>query len=404
MKRERLGRNLVIANGVVKCLIKRAGRFHEWTSPLQGISAYSTDKDGEKTPKAALVRWLAQCEKSITDKRWEAIKETHIRRGSVTIGGLIAAYEAAAERRRMVSEVPQESSVRLSLSRLRMIVKGCGLTESDGLSKLTPAAIDQWIEKRVAKFTTAKRPKEKALATAVQLLNSARAVLSYWALEDYRRTGVEIPECVLQWPHPAVTWKQQYKDPPRDLKLNTLKKAELLRKDNVMVWVLFHVLISFGCRPGDALRLTWDNFKMLPGPEGKLRRCLVYRPHKTSNKNNKLVVQPVPDRVWDELEAAVKQCKEDSDYVVPTVRGNRGRATILEDLNKWLRGIGWTKDKYHSGAYNLRGLFTSAVLNAFGEQVASDFCGSSVAMVRKHYGALYTDKLPEIDTAKVIGA
>ena len=83
--------------------------------------------------------------------------------------------------------------------------------------------------------------------------------------------------------------------------------------------------------------------------------------------------------------------------------GRRGREQVLEDLNAWMRSIGWARSKYHHGAYVLRKLFTSAVLTEHGEQIASDMCGSSVAMVRRSYGAFFHERLPTVDVASVIG-
>lgn len=402
MKRERLARNLVIADGVVKCRIKRAGKFCEWTAPYQGRSAYSEAADGSKKLKTELLKWLADCEKAIAEKRWEAIRSTHIRGGSATIGSIIAAYQKAAEHRRAVSGTPTEHSVRLAVGRLRQISSAMGFTDADPLESMTHEKVDRWVESRVREYTTPDRPREKAVATAAALLNSARGVFARWACEEYRRNNIALPECVKDWPRPAVTWKPQYRDPPRSLKMETMRRAAELKRSNPKVWILFHVLISFGCRPGDALRLTTDNFQMLQGADKTERRYLVYRPNKTSNKNAKQVIQPVSDRVWNELEQVRKQVGGDEDFIVPTMKGHRGRATALEALNAWLRDVGWSADTYRQGAYNLRGLFTSAVLNTFGEQVASDYSGSSLPMIRRHYGALYVDRLPEIDAVKVI--
>jgi integrase len=288
------------------------------------------------------------------------------------------------------------------LQRLRHIARRCGLAESDSLTKLTPDAIDAWLARRVKEQTTLERPREKALAVASDILNGARGVFARWAMDEYRRQGIEIPDCVLRWPRPATSYRPQWQDPPLELKLATIRRAEELKKEQPKVWILFQVLLSFGCRPNDALNLRLGDFKFLPGADGKPRRCLVYRPNKTRDRNGKLVTVPVPERVWSELAAVRKRLKTGDDLLVPSVPGHRGRQQVQEDLNKWLRSIGWTREHFYQGAYNLRKLFTSAVLVSAGEQAASDFCGSSIAMVRRHYGAFYTERLPEIDTAAVI--
>jgi integrase len=400
MKRVRIARNLILADGVVKCRIKRKNKFMEWTSPYQGDRAYSM-RAGVMVPKPALLKWLANVETALAEKRWEALTSTHIRRGTVSISKLIDVYEAAAARRRAVAGTPTERSTRLVVQRVRQIARAAGVAENETIDKLTPETIDKWIAKRVLDQTTPDRPREKALAVAADLLNSARGIFARWALEEYRRQGIEIPDCVLRWPRPATAWRPQWHDPPRELKLRTLEAAKELRRDQPRVWVLFHVLLSFGCRPNDALKLRLSDFQMMPGANG-MRRCLVYRPNKTQNRNAKTVTIPVPDRVWNELTIARAAADWKDELVVPSIPGHRGRQQVQEDLNKWMRSIGWTREHFYAGAYNLRKLFTSAVLVAAGEQAASDYCGSSIAMVRRHYGAFYTERLPEIDAAAIM--
>jgi integrase len=400
MKRVRIARNLILADGMVKCRIKRKNKFMEWTSPYQGDRAYSM-RAGVMVPKPALLKWLANVETALAEKRWEALTSTHIRRGTVSISKLIDVYEAAAARRRAVAGTPTERSTRLVVQRVRQIARAAGVAENETIDKLTPETIDKWIAKRVLDQTTPDRPREKALAVAADLLNSARGIFARWALEEYRRQGIEIPDCVLRWPRPATAWRPQWHDPPRELKLRTLEAAKELRRDQPRVWVLFHVLLSFGCRPNDALKLRLSDFQMMPGANG-MRRCLVYRPNKTQNRNAKTVTIPVPDRVWNELTIARAAADWKDELVVPSIPGHRGRQQVQEDLNKWMRSIGWTREHFYAGAYNLRKLFTSAVLVAAGEQAASDYCGSSIAMVRRHYGAFYTERLPEIDAAAIM--
>ena len=295
MKRVRIARNLILADGVVKCRIKRKNKFMEWTSPYQGDRAYSM-RAGVMVPKPALLKWLANVETALAEKRWEALTSTHIRRGTVSISKLIDVYEAAAARRRAIAGTPTERSAGFVVQRIRHIARAAGIAESDTIDRLTPEVIDKWIAKRVLDQTTPDRPREKALAVAADLLNSARGIFARWALEEYRRQGIEIPDCVLRWPRPATSWRPQWQDPPRELKLRTLEAAKELRRDQPRVWVLFHVLLSFGCRPNDALKLRLSDFQMMPGANG-MRRCLVYRPNKTQNRNARTVTIPVPDRV-----------------------------------------------------------------------------------------------------------
>lgn len=66
MKRVRIARNLILADGVVKCRIKRQNKFMEWTSPYQGDRAYSM-RAGVMVPKPALLKWLANVETALAE-------------------------------------------------------------------------------------------------------------------------------------------------------------------------------------------------------------------------------------------------------------------------------------------------------------------------------------------------
>ena len=403
IKRKRIARNLVLVGDLVKCRIKRGRKYHEWTAPVQGKLAYSTAADGTLKPTAKLTRWLAEIEAAVDDRRFDALRQTHIRRRGLTIGELLAAYRDAAEARRTSFGVPAERSQRLVESRLLLVARGCGLGERDLVEQLTPDAIAQWVERRVAKRAAAGTPRERALATAVATLRSARDICSRWAMDYYRRSGIDVPPCILEWPHFKSKHSPQWEDPPKALKDRLLAEARKLRADNPAVWVLYHVLISFGCRPVDALALRMEDFEMLPGADGSKRRCLVYTPRKTRNSSGRRVVVPVADRVWQELAEGRKAAGcGPGGLLVPSVPGHRGREQVLEDLNAWMRSIGWKQEDYHYAAYNLRKLFTSAVLTEHGEQIASDLCGSSVAMVRRSYGAFFHERLPTVDVSSVI--
>jgi integrase len=401
MTREKLGRNLVILNGVVKCRIKRKSKFHEWTSPYQGEHAYITGKDGIKKPRPVLIKWLGECEKGIAEERWEALRSTHIRGGTPTVQEVITAYVKECEARMATTGSPVRTTITGSLNCLKRICKGAGVALSDSTAKLTPDVIDKWM-----RDTTGKIPvgpdRDHAVYVANSTLRQAKGVFARWLLEKYRKAGIEIPSFVLQWPSYGGVWTPKYKDPKADLKRRTIDEAEKLRAEKPKVWVLYWLIVNFGCRPGDALRLKWENFVKLPGQAGE-RRYLIYQPHKTKAKKGHDVTIPVPDAVWKELTTTRPRGDEpDSTQITQPHDTLRGRMGTLEELNRWMRSIGWDRETYKKAAYELRKLFTSAVRNTYGVQLASDWCGSSVQMVQQYYAATYIDTMPEIDASAVI--
>ena len=79
--------------------------------------------DGTLKPTAKLTRWLAEIEAAVDDRRFDALRQTHIRRRGLTIGELLAAYRDAAEARRTSFDVPAERSQRLVESRLLLVAR-----------------------------------------------------------------------------------------------------------------------------------------------------------------------------------------------------------------------------------------------------------------------------------------
>jgi integrase len=403
MTREKLGRNLMIMNGVVKCRIKRKSKFHEWTSPYQGEHAYSVGKDGTKKARPVLLKWLGECETAIAEERWEQIRATHIRGGTPTVAEILTVYKRECEARQATSGTPVTTSITAGKNCLKRVCKGCGVALTDRLDKLTPETVDKWVRE-----STGNLPKGETRDRAVYVMNSvltqARCVFAHWLIERYRKAGIELPECVTRWPRYGDVWTPKYRDPPAALKRKTMEAAETLRREQPKVWTLFWLIVNFGCRPGDALRLKWSNFKTLPGESGE-RRYLVYEPNKTRRKNGAVVTIPVTDKVWTALTEGHEEqisCFGPDQQIVETYDGKSGREGTLRALNQWMRETGWDRGTYSKAAYELRKLFTSAVRNTYGVQLASDWCGSSAAMVQQYYAATYVDKMPEIDATAII--
>jgi integrase len=402
MKRERLARNLVILDGVVKCRIKRRNKFHEWTSPLQGEHAYSVSKDGLKSPRPAVLKWLGRCEKAIAEERWEALNETRIRGGTPTVQEIMAAYVKQCELKRATTGSPVVSSMTASVASFRRLCAEAGVSQSDRISKLTTETIEAWMKSRSEKYPKGFE-REHAIYVLNSMLRQAKSLFARWILIRYSKAGMEIPECVRQWPNYNDVWQPRYVDPPAELKRKTIDKAEELRAARPRAWVLYWIMVNFGCRTGDAMRLTWGNFVMIKGETGE-RRYLVYKPNKTRASKGNTVTIPVSDSVWTELQLTRPRGSDaDDSFIVQATKfvDSRRRHTVV-DLNNWMREIGWDAKTYNKASYELRKLITSAVRNTYGVQLASDWCGSSVAMVQQYYAATYVERMPVIDASAVI--
>lgn len=392
--RIRIGRNIVEQDGIVKCRIKRHGKYIERTAPYQGNQAYSKTRDGAVKPKPALTKWLAEMERALAEKRFDSLRACRARGGTPTIAEILRLYNKFCSERNLLTGSPSTKTIGANEACLKRIVTQLGLSTSDRVDKLSPDAIRKWVA-GIAEQHDKGEARDKAIYVANSVLQQARSVFSLWLVNEYDKAGLSIPPDVRKWPRFSGVWRPTYKDPPGDLKRVTISKAADLRKEQPSVWVLYWLLLNFGMRPGDALRLTWSNFRAIAG-DSTGRRYLVLKPNKT-RKCSRIVTIPVDETVWSEL-TLTRPVDQDPDERI--VQG--GRKT-LNALNAWLRSIGWTRDNgYFKAAYEIRKLFTSAVRNTYGVQLASDYCGSSVRMVEQYYAATYTERMPTISPAKII--
>lgn len=399
--RTKLARNLVVQDGIVKCRIKRQGKYVERTAPYQGDHAYSVGKDGALKPRAALIKWLAEIETAISEERFSALRATRMRGGTPTFSELLAVYRRECEIRRDTTGRPVTSSIASQAGCLRRMIEGLGLSLSDRIDKLTPNAVDRWVAGKTS-LAPKGELRDKALYSVRSEILQARCVFSAWLMAKYKAAGMEVDDDFQKRiPIPVCAWTPVYRDPPDALKRATVEGAESLKIEKPAVWSLYWLILSFGCRPSDAMRLRWGDFREIEG-DGGSRLYLVYTPHKTRTSSRRSVTIPVADSVWRELTAVCPRGDAD-EMIVKAYDKAKGRRSAHLELNAWMRSIGWSGEAgYRKAAYELRKLFTSAVRNTYGVQAASDFCGSSVTMVQKYYAATYITRMPTPDTAAII--
>ena len=127
------------------------------------------------------------------------------------------------------------------------------------------------------------------------------------------------------------------------------------------LWLAATMMLEFGMRNGDILRLRRENFVEREG-----RIYLNYTPHKTAHSSRRMVRWPVHADIWSRL----RDASFDFD------------ASVFAELNRQMRALGFTGSK---GAYELRKICIDHVYQKFGAEMAVAISGDDIKTIIRYY-------------------
>ena len=132
------------------------------------------------------------------------------------------------------------------------------------------------------------------------------------------------------------------------------------------LWFVATMMLEFGMRNGDIMRLTRENFVEYEG-------CIYlnYMPHKTRHSSGRMVKWPVHRKIWDRL------TEERGDLHLPALGED-----VFDALNRQMRGLGFTGTK---GAYELRKICVDHIYQEYGAEKASSISGDDIKTVTRYY-------------------
>lgn len=386
----RIGHNLVTRNGVVFGRCRFRDRLHWSKAPIQGERALHRRRDGRVEVTRELKRWLAEWEGAIKAERWEALRTAQERPGWASMERVLQVYPRAAAAQYARSGAPRPATAAATAARVRKLLEELGLPESVSTAALTPERIDDWLTRRVADAEDADRARRSAASS----LNQARAIWARWAMPEYRRAGLTVAPCCLEWRRiraPSVP----YTPPPDELRRATATAFARLEQEDPPLWTAAALMFLFGMRPVDAKVLTWERFVQADG-----RRLLSYMPSKTRlSAAGRQVTIPVAEAVYQRLRVAAGGSEP---FVVPAEHATAREDMFKRRLNRWVRGLGWDRARFPKAGYELRKLFASAVLNTAGIEWAAAYLGDNPETVRKYYAAVWHERAPLVDPAAAI--
>lgn len=242
--------------------------------------------------------------------------------------------------------------------------------------------------------------------TARSYLDQFRGCFAKWTHFYYEQLGFDVTDVKLP---PIPKRAPRYTERPVEYRIKVVELHKHLKQVDPDVWFMMTMMLSFGMRNNDVLRLRWDNFV----PE-KDSIYLKYVPHKTRLTSGRVVNWPIDEQIWEEIleyklshseypfawDDPKQMPRFDSKVFVQSRRRRDIDAPcdgwqgfyVENRLCKYMRDIGTTGCK---AAYELRKLCACTVYKNFGQEAASALLGDDIATILRFYAD------PSVVTKKV---
>ena len=192
--------------------------------------------------------------------------------------------------------------------------------------------------------------------TAMSYLNQFQQLFAKWVRPYYEDRGWKVP------PFPSLGGRpkpQRYQRPSKEQLAKVKRWYESLAPSGL--WFVATMMLEFGMRNSDVLRLKRENFVE---KDGKI--YLNYTPHKTENSSARVVKWPVHDSIWEQIR------DREYDYSDDTFR----------ELNRQMRGLGFGGTK---GAYELRKICVDHIYQKYGAEMATSISGDDIKTIIRYY-------------------
>ena len=192
--------------------------------------------------------------------------------------------------------------------------------------------------------------------TAMTYVSQLRQLFARWIRPYYEDRGWVIPPFPSLGGRPAAP---RYVRPDADQLAKVKSWYESLAPGPL--WLAATMMLEFGMRNGDILRLRRENFVEREG-----RVYLNYTPHKTEHSSHRVVRWPVHAELWRHLRDASFDVDE----------------SVFAELNRQMRALGFTGAK---GAYELRKICIDHVYQKLGAEMAVSISGDDIKTIIRYY-------------------
>lgn len=346
-------------NGVVYGQKRIGSRLIRKKAPMQGALALNN----RGVPTKECRDWYKKWSEGLVNEEWVASEEGRgARRKKPSLGELIEAYRKAAELERLEHDEPSAFTVTLGCQCFRRVMRLIGLKKTDCHTRMTP----ELLREAPAKYMLEGVARTSAWTT----MGMAKCVFARWTKQRYEAMGLEVV-VPAPWPLPKRSMAPQYVRPPEELRQKTLAWYRGLEAADPALWCAVTLMLELGMRNSDAGRLEWGNFRRQNG-----QWVLNYQPNKIKVRTGgRSITWPVADATYEKLRRF-----GGSERVLP---GDSAKlyARVCDEM----RALGWAKDRYSKGAYELRKLCIDAVYTKMGLEKAVQISGDNAATVSHYY-------------------
>ena len=209
--------------------------------------------------------------------------------------------------------------------------------------------------------------------TAMTYVSQLRQLFARWIRPYYEDQGWVIPPFPSLGGRPAAP---RYVRPDAERLAKVKSWYESLAPG--ALWLAATMMLEFGMRNGDILRLRRENFVEREG-----RVYLNYTPHKTEHSSHRVVKWPVHAELWRHLRDAAFEIDE----------------SVFVELNRQMRTLGFTGSK---GAYELRKICIDHVYQKFGAEMAVSISGDDIKTIIRYYADPSQPNIGEVRIANLL--
>ena len=268
-----------------------------------------------------------------------------------TIERIMKTYPLIALMERAKTGRPSEATVKNVLRGTALVCSAAGISTHCKITALTRKNID----KALAHFIS----RGLSRLTALSYISKLQGLFARWCLPYYKDANWEIT------PLELPTFRAQtprYERPSSELLAKVKNWYKGLKKDK---WVAAAMMLEFGMRNSDVLRLREANFI-----EKNNIRFLQYTPHKTELSSGRRVLWPIHDDIWKRIKR------------YGGIRAVDITTETFHKLNSELRILGFTGSK---ASYELRKICIDHIYQRFGAEMAVSISGDDIKTIIKYY-------------------
>ena len=219
--------------------------------------------------------------------------------------------------------------------------------------------------------------------TAMSYLNQFQQLFAKWVRPYYEDRGWKVT------PFPSLGGRpkpQRYQRPSKEQLAKVKRWYESLAPGGL--WFIATMMLEFGMRNSDVLRLRRENFVE---KDGKV--YLNYIPHKTENSSGRVVKWPVHETIWNQI---VSLSTPHSPIPSPQSPIPLFNDDTFRELNRQMRGLGFGGTK---GAYELRKICVDHVYQKYGAEMATSISGDDIKTIIRYYA---DPSQPNIGAVRVV--